>query len=85
TVIEYADRIIPTEDADISKEMQKLLAKKGITFATSAKVLPETLETAEGSVTISAEFKGETKTFTAEKCWYRLAVKRMWKASVSKY
>jgi dihydrolipoamide dehydrogenase len=67
TVIEYADRIIPTEDADISKEMQKLLAKKGITFATSAKVLPETLETAEGSVTISAEFKGETKTFTAEK------------------
>ena len=24
TVIEYADRIIPTEDQDISKEMQKL-------------------------------------------------------------
>lgn len=67
TVIEYADRIIPTEDADVSKEMQKLLAKKGITFATSAKVLSETLETSEGSVTISAEFKGETKTFTAEK------------------
>ncbi|MFC6039938.1 dihydrolipoyl dehydrogenase [Paenisporosarcina macmurdoensis] len=67
TVIEYADRIIPTEDADVSKEMQKLLAKKGITFATSAKVLAETLETSEGSVTISAEFKGETKTFTAEK------------------
>jgi dihydrolipoamide dehydrogenase len=67
TVIEYADRIIPTEDADVSKEMQKLLSKKGITFATSAKVLSETLETSEGSVTISAEFKGETKTFTAEK------------------
>ncbi|HSO58158.1 MAG TPA: FAD-dependent oxidoreductase, partial [Paenisporosarcina sp.] len=67
TVIEYADRIIPTEDADVSKEMQKLLAKKGITIATSAKVLSETLETSEGSVTISAEFKGETKTFTAEK------------------
>ena len=67
TVIEYADRIIPTEDADVSKEMQKLLSKKGITFATSAKVLSETLETSEGSVTISAELKGETKTFTAEK------------------
>lgn len=67
TVIEYADRIIPTEDADVSKEMQKLLAKKGITFATSAKVLSETLETSDGSVTISAELKGETKTFTAEK------------------
>ncbi|MGB3101604.1 MAG: FAD-dependent oxidoreductase, partial [Psychrobacillus psychrotolerans] len=45
TVIEYADRIIPTEDKDISKEMQKPLAKKGISFVTGAKVLPETLET----------------------------------------
>ncbi|WP_075618035.1 dihydrolipoyl dehydrogenase [Paenisporosarcina indica] len=67
TIVEYADRIIPTEDAEVSKEMQKLLSKKGIIFATSAKVLPETLETAEGLVSISAELKGETKTFTAEK------------------
>jgi dihydrolipoamide dehydrogenase len=67
TVVEYADRIIPTEDADVSKEMQKLLSKKGITFATSAKVLADTLEISDGSVTISAEFKGETKAFTAEK------------------
>ncbi|AYC29526.1 dihydrolipoyl dehydrogenase [Paenisporosarcina cavernae] len=67
TVIEYADRIIPTEDADISKEMQKLLSKKGITFATSAKVDAETLKIAEGSVMISAEIKGEMKEFTAEK------------------
>ena len=28
TVIEYADRIIPTEDQDISKEMQQLLTEK---------------------------------------------------------
>ena len=32
TVIEYADRIIPTEDEDVSKEMKKLLTKKGITL-----------------------------------------------------
>ena len=67
TVIEYADRIIPTEDHEISKEMQKLLEKKGITFVTSAKVLPETLQKEENQVTISAEVNGETKTFTAEK------------------
>ena len=67
TVVEYADRIIPTEDKDISKEMQKLLAKKGITFVTSAKVLPETLETKEKEVQISAEINGEMKTFIAEK------------------
>lgn len=28
TVIEYADRIIPTEDKEISKEMQRLMKKK---------------------------------------------------------
>ena len=67
TVLEYADHIIPTEDEDISKEMKKLLSKKGITFATSAKVLPETLVKEEGSVTISAEINGETTAFTAEK------------------
>src|SRR5690606_29257253 len=54
TVIEYADRIIPTEDEDISKEMKKLLTKKGITFVTSAKVLPDTVVKTADTVTISA-------------------------------
>ncbi len=67
TVLEYADRIIPTEDEDISKEMQKLLAKRGINVITSAKVLPETVEKTNGSVTISAEVDGKTEAFTAEK------------------
>jgi dihydrolipoamide dehydrogenase len=67
TVIEYADRIIPTEDEDISKEMKKLLTKKGITFVTGAKVAPDTLTKTEGSVTISAQISGEMKEFTAEK------------------
>ena len=67
TVLEYADQIIPTEDIDISKEMKKLLTKKGITFVTGAKVLPETVEKADTSVTISAEIDGKTETFTAEK------------------
>jgi dihydrolipoamide dehydrogenase len=67
TVLEYADRIIPTEDEDISKEMKKILSKKGITFVTSAKVLPETLVKETGSVTISAEVSGETIEYSAEK------------------
>lgn len=66
TVIEYADRIIPTEDEAISREMKKLLEKKGITFATSAKVLPETLKIDNG-VQIEAEIGSETKTFAADK------------------
>lgn len=66
TVIEYADRIIPTEDKEISKEMQRLMKKKGVNIITNAKVLPETLIQGD-DVTISAEVKGEQKEFKAEK------------------
>ncbi|MDQ0156455.1 dihydrolipoyl dehydrogenase [Robertmurraya andreesenii] len=66
TVLEYADRIIPTEDKDISKEMQRLMKKRKIKVVTGAKVLPETLQKGEG-VAISAEVKGEQKEFHAEK------------------
>ena len=66
TVIEYADRIIPTEDKEISKEMQRLMKKKGVKLVTSAKVLPETMVRDNG-VAISAEVKGTVKEFKAEK------------------
>ncbi|MES1038330.1 MULTISPECIES: dihydrolipoyl dehydrogenase [Peribacillus] len=66
TVLEYADRIIPTEDHDISSEMLRLLTKKGVKFVTGAKVMPETLKT-DASVSISAEVKGSAEEFTAEK------------------
>ncbi|MGC4376489.1 dihydrolipoyl dehydrogenase [Fictibacillus sp. Mic-4] len=66
TVIEYADRILPTEDEDISKEAARILKKKGIKLVTGAKVLPETLQK-ENNVQISAEHKGEQKSFTADK------------------
>jgi len=66
TVIEYADRIIPTEDKEISKEMQRLMKKKGVKVVVNAKVLPETLHQNKG-VTIFAEVKGEQKEFNAEK------------------
>jgi len=66
TVIEYADRIIPTEDKEISKEMQRLMKKKGVKIVTGAKVLPETLQKGDG-VTISAEVKGSQQEFSAEK------------------
>lgn len=67
TVIEYADRILPTEDEDISKEMLKLMKKKGIKFVTKAKVLADSLVKNDESVTINAEIEGDTQTFTAEK------------------
>lgn len=66
TVLEYADRILPTEDKDVSKEIQRLMKKKGVIIVTSAKVLPETLEKGEG-VTIKAEYKGKEVAYTAER------------------
>lgn len=67
TVLEYTERIIPTEDEDISKEMQRLLKKKRVKVVTGANVLSETLERGDGSVTIQAEHKGEKKEYTANK------------------
>lgn len=66
TVLEFADRILPTEDVEISKEMQRIMKKKKIKVVTNAKVLPETLEKGNNSVSIAAEHKGEQKIFTAD-------------------
>ncbi|WP_078552952.1 dihydrolipoyl dehydrogenase [Bacillus alkalicellulosilyticus] len=65
TVLEFADRILPTEDKEISREMQRVMKKKGVKIITNAKVLPETL-TKDAQVSISAEYKGAEKEFTAE-------------------
>ena len=66
TVIEFADRILPLEDKEVSKEVQRLMKKKGIKIVTSAKVLPETLEKGEG-VSIKAEQKGKEVAYSADK------------------
>lgn len=65
TVIEYADRILPTEDKEVSKEVQRLMKKKGIKIVTSAKVLPETIEKGEG-VSVKAEVKGKENAYSAD-------------------
>lgn len=65
TIIEYADRILPTEDEEISKEMNRLMTKKGVKIYTSTKVLPETINK-ENGVFVQAESKGEKQEFIAE-------------------
>ncbi|MRG86517.1 dihydrolipoyl dehydrogenase [Salinibacillus xinjiangensis] len=65
TVLEFLDRILPTEDEDISKEMTKLLKKKGIQIVTGAKVLPDTL-TRENGVQIQAELNDDTASYQAD-------------------
>ena len=38
TIVEYMDRIVPVEDSEISKELEKSLKKKGINILTSTEV-----------------------------------------------
>ncbi|MBM7552357.1 dihydrolipoyl dehydrogenase [Thalassobacillus pellis] len=66
TVLEYLPNILPTEDQEVSKEMKRLLNKKGIKVVTSAKVLPETLKK-DDNVEIQAEVNGETETYQGDK------------------
>jgi dihydrolipoamide dehydrogenase len=65
TVLEFANRILPTEDKEISKEMERIMTKKGINIVTNAKVLPNTLEKGK-QATIKAELEDEEKSFSAD-------------------
>ncbi len=67
TVVEYADRILPFEDEEVSKELARLLKKRKVNIVTGAKVLPESLEKGEGKVSIQAEVKDGVQTLEAEK------------------
>lgn len=66
-IVEFADRILPLEDIEISKKMTELLEKRKITIFTATKILPDTLNQQEKMLTIQAEKEGESITFQAEK------------------
>src|SRR5690625_3279440 len=65
TVIEYLDQILPTEDEAIAREARKQLTQKGITFITSATVLPATLIKDSG-VAIDVDVNGDIATYKAD-------------------
>ncbi|GAB3362801.1 dihydrolipoyl dehydrogenase [Arachidicoccus ginsenosidivorans] len=63
TIVEFADRVVPVEDADISKELEKQFKKQGIEIFTSASV--ESVDTS-GAGTVSTVKKKDGSTFTIE-------------------
>jgi len=67
TVIEYAPKITPTMDADVSKELQKVLKKQGMKFATSHGVSAVTNNGDDVTVT-ATDKKGREITFTGDYC-----------------
>jgi dihydrolipoamide dehydrogenase len=66
-VLEYMDRITPSLDNDLSREMKRVLGKEGIKFHLSHKVTGATATSR--SVTVTAENKkGEEIEFKADYC-----------------
>ncbi len=59
TVVEYLDRIVPVEDEDVSRQMQRSLKKAGITILTSSEVTAVKKEGNLNQVTVKGS-KGET-------------------------
>jgi dihydrolipoamide dehydrogenase len=67
TVVEYMDRIIPTMDAALSKELMKAMKKQKVKFALSQKV--KSVERKGNEVVITADDKkGQEVTFTGDYC-----------------
>lgn len=64
TVVEFLPRIVPVEDEDVSRELEKIYKKKGIGIMTSSEVtavdtsgngVKATVKTKDGSVTLEAD------------------------------
>lgn len=67
TVVEFMDRIIPTMDADLSKELMKVMKKQKVKFELSHKV--KSVERKGNEVIVKADNKkGEEITFTGDYC-----------------
>lgn len=59
TVVEYLDRILPREDAEVSKEAERIMRKKGITFLSGTSV--ESVDTKGKKCTVNTKNKaGQT-------------------------
>lgn len=67
TLLEAAERILPQEDQDISKEMTRLLKKKKVKIVTSTEVMTDTLITENSRIKIKAKQKQTVKEYSAEK------------------
>ncbi|MFC5404840.1 dihydrolipoyl dehydrogenase [Cohnella soli] len=67
TIVEAANRIVPTEDADISRELSRLFAKRRIKVLTGASLLDTALLEDGSGVTAQIERGGKTETITAER------------------
>ncbi len=68
TIVEYAEHLVPLEDTEVSKELERLFKKRKIKVITAAKVIAESVKSdVNGGVKLQAEVKGEIVELKADK------------------
>lgn len=67
-LVEFADRVVPLEDPEISKELARIFRKRGITTHVGSTVDPETIKKAENELSfqIAAKDGGKRTDVTAD-------------------
>jgi dihydrolipoamide dehydrogenase len=65
TVLEFLPRIVPTMDAEIASQLQKILTKQGLEFHLETKVTGAKVR--GDQVVVESQIKGEAKQFEADK------------------
>ncbi|MFL6125692.1 dihydrolipoyl dehydrogenase [Actinophytocola sp.] len=66
TIVEFLDRMVPLEDAEVSKELARHYKKLGVTVLTSTRV--ESIDDSGDQVTVEVtDAKGDRKTLKADK------------------
>ena len=67
TVVEAAPRLLPAEDPDVSKELQRLLSARGVKILTGCELLTDTYGKDEEGIQIDIRQGEETQTLSAVK------------------
>jgi dihydrolipoamide dehydrogenase len=67
TVVEALPRLLPLEDGDLGRGIEKLLAARGATVLTSARVQPEATRVYDSVVELAVEQDGRQQTVRAER------------------
>jgi dihydrolipoamide dehydrogenase len=65
TIVEFLDRMVPLEDAEVSKELARHYRKLGVTVMTSTRV--ESIDDSGDQVSVEVSANGEKKTLKADK------------------
>jgi dihydrolipoamide dehydrogenase len=66
TVVEFLDRALPTLDAEISKQMQRILERQGLAFKLGTKVTGASVGADDVTLTLEPAKGGKGETITAD-------------------